>query len=55
MKGLLILLIIICIIFPPLGSIIINRLMAFVPLLEELMPCLIVIGGIYLTIKSVSK
>ena len=52
MKGLLILLIIICVVFPPLASIIISRLMAFVPLLDALMPCLIVIAGIYLVITN---
>ena len=55
MKGLLILLVIVCMLFPPLGSVIIGRLMAFVPLLEALMPCLIIIAGIYLCIMSVFK
>lgn len=52
---LLIILVGLCIAFPGLRTLIINGLIGFLPLIEALMPCLIVISGIYLIVKSAMK
>ena len=52
---LLIALIILCIVFPGLGTLFSNGVLAFVPLLEAFMPCLIIIVGLYLIVKSVLR
>ena len=44
-----------CIVFPGFRIPIINGLIGFLPLIEALMPCLIVISGIYLIVKSVMR
>lgn len=49
------LLLILAILFPKFGVFLIQRLTAFVPLLNALMPCVIIVAGIYLLIKSVLK
>ena len=51
----LIILVGLCIAFPGLRILIINGLIGFLPLIEALMPCLIVISGIYLIVKSVMR
>lgn len=49
------LLLLLAILFPKFGMFLIQRLTAFLPLLNALMPCVIIVAGIYLLIKSVLK
>lgn len=49
------LLLFLAILFPKFGVFLIQRLTAFLPLLNALMPCVIVLAGIYLLVKSVLK
>jgi hypothetical protein len=51
----LILLLIICCIFPNVGASVGNALIGLEPVAEAFMPCLIVIAGLYLIVKSVLK
>ena len=51
----LILLLIICCIFPNVGASVGNALIGLEPVAEAFMPCLIVIAGLYLLVKSVLK
>lgn len=52
---LLIILFIICCIFPGVGEMLLNGLAALVPVAEAFMPCLIIIIGLYILVKSVLK
>lgn len=52
---LLLLLLIICGIFPSVGALFSNGLIALSPVAEAFMPPLIVIVGLYLLVKSVLK
>ena len=54
MKLLIILFVLACI-FPSIGSMLGDGLLALVPVAEAFMPCLIVIAGLYLLIKSVLR
>ena len=49
------LLIIICGIFPAISVLIGNGITALMPAIEASMPCIIVVAGIYLIIKSIVK
>lgn len=50
-----ILLFIICCIFPAVAALLGNGLMALAPVAKAFMPCLIIIVGLYLLIKSILK
>lgn len=54
MKFLFILLVICCI-FPGVGTTLGNVLISFAPAAEAFMPCLITIAGLYLLIKIILK
>lgn len=55
MKRLLIIMLVLCFIFPSMGVLLIKRAWEFIPLIWSFMPCVVSIIGIYLIIKSVSK
>ena len=52
---LLLVLFVICCVFPGIGTMLGNGLMALAPVAEAFLPCLIAIAGLYLLIKSVLK
>ena len=52
---LLIILLVICVIFPGLKMIISNGLIGLLPVVEAFMPCLIIIAGLYILVKRVLK
>lgn len=54
MELLLVLFVISCV-FPSIGTMFGNGLMSFAPVAEAFLPCLIVIAGLYLLIRSVFR
>ena len=52
---LLLILFVVCCVFPSIGTMLGNGLMSLAPVAEAFLPCLIVIAGLYLLIKSVLK
>lgn len=52
---LLILLFVICCIFPSVGTVVKNGLINLAPVAEAFMPCVIVVAGLYLLIKNILK
>ena len=46
---------VVCCVFPSIGTMLGNGLMSLVPVVEAFPPCLIVLAGLYLLIKSVLK
>ena len=55
MKRLLIIMLVLCFIFPSMCLLLIKSAREFIPLIWSFMPCVVSIIGIYLIIKSVSK
>ena len=51
----IILLFVICCIFPAFAALLGNGLIALAPVAKAFMPCLIIIVGLYILIKSVLK
>lgn len=51
----LLVLFVICCVFPSIGIMLGNGLMFLAPVAEAFLPCLIVLAGLYLLIKSVLK
>lgn len=49
------LLLIICAFFPSAADWLGDGITSLLPVVKEIMPCLFVLGGLYLVIKSVSK
>ncbi len=54
MKLLIVLFLLYCI-FPGIGTLLGNELMALAPVAKAFMPCLIVIAGLYLLVNSILK
>ena len=52
---LLLVLFVICCVFPGIGTMLGNGLKSLAPVAEAFLPCLIAIAGLYLLIKSVLK
>lgn len=52
---LLLVLLVLCCIFPGIGALLGDGLIALAPAAEAFMPCLIMIVGLYLLVKSVLK
>ncbi len=52
---LLLILFVVCCVFPSIGTMLGNGLMSLAPVAEAFLPCLIVIAGLYLLIKSVFR
>lgn len=50
---LLLVLLVICCVFPSIGTMLGNGLMSLAPVAEAFLPCVIVLGGLYLLIRSV--
>ena len=51
----LLVLFVICCVFPSIGTMLGNGLMSLAPVAEAVLPCLIVLAGLYLLIKNVLK